>query len=154
MDNNNDEILHKYEEIRRILEEKKNNILLYVIDKAINYINIENPQNYTSNICCCYRVFSKAIYDYKDVPSLVEELRYYAGEMIYIIDKITGEKIRETSDTFNEREKSIPTNLLYWYDIIENKKEEIYSEIREFIKTVCMSKFYDVQNLNFAALSA
>ena len=103
------------------------------LQDAMSHIDKSNPGDPVYKICCCYHVFSKAAHDYKNIPYSLEVARYYAFQIIDFIEEQTGEKIRELSDRINGHEGSIPTNLLYWCDAIDAKREEIYYEVWEFI---------------------
>lgn len=108
---------------------------LYVkwMQNVREYIDRNNPADLTYKICCCYHVFSRAAADYREIPYAVEIARYYTHNIIRFIEEQTGEKIQELADRINGCEGSIPMNLLYWCDVIDRKKEEIFEDVREFI---------------------
>lgn len=106
------------------------------IQRADNHLSkkLVDDDGLVYKISCCYFVFAKAAMDYKDAPDALKIARMYCHKIINIIENITGENIQELADRINGKEKSVPTNILYWCDVIDLKKEQIYKEIYDFIQ--------------------
>jgi hypothetical protein len=119
--------------VTKLLNVKVAQLHVKWLKEAMQHIHKENPGDLVYKICCCYRVFSHAASQYKEIPYALEIARYYANEIIDIIETNTGENIRELADRINGREGSIPTNMLFWCDAIELKKEQTYHDVWVFI---------------------
>lgn len=95
---------------------------------------MNSDKGLTYKISCIYAVFSIAAGDYRDVPVIVEKARAYAQNIIKIVQDITGTSIQELADQINGRENSIPRNLLYWCDILEEHKELLYFHVSRMMR--------------------
>lgn len=119
--------------VEKMINVKISQLHVKWLKEASEHIHKDNQKDIVYKICCCYHVFSKAAGNYKDIPYAFEIAEYYAHEILCIIEEKTGEKIRELADRINGRENSIPTNLLFWCDVIELHKTELYEAIWGFI---------------------